>query len=177
MRPSKGIPDLIDAFAVVRARWTPALIIAGNARAPRSTPRTSGAADRPGHRRAVVVDARYLPIDEVGPLVRTATVVVLPYRFGTASGVLQAAYAFARPVVVTDVGSLAEAVDDGVHRPRGPSRDRQALARALVKMLSDPAEARAMGPPGRGLPPSGSAGRPIAATVLEVSPVSRRWRS
>ena len=59
---------------------------------------------------SVTIDPRYVPAADVGALVRTANVVVLPYRSGTSSAALQVAYAFARPAVVTDVGSLAEAV-------------------------------------------------------------------
>jgi glycosyltransferase involved in cell wall biosynthesis len=39
-------------------------------------------------------------------------VVVLPYRSATQSGILNVAYGFQKPVIVTDVGGLAEFVDD-----------------------------------------------------------------
>ena len=94
---------------------------------------------------AVTIDARYLPLSEVGPLVRSATVVALPYLSGTASGVLQAAYSFDRPVIATDVGSLAEAVEHGVTGLVVPPGDPAALAAALSKMLTDPDEAASMG--------------------------------
>jgi glycosyltransferase involved in cell wall biosynthesis len=40
-------------------------------------------------------------------------VVILPYRSATQSGILNVAYGFYKPVIVTDVGGLAEFVDEG----------------------------------------------------------------
>lgn len=169
LRPSKGLPDLITAFAMLRENREASLLIAGN---------PSGGFDLAGLRALstelgiaddVVIDARYLPLGQIGPLVRTATVVALPYRSATASGVLQAAYAFDRPVVVTDVGSLAEAVDEGETGFVVPPEDPAAMAAALDKVISDPAFTAAMGAA------AGAASRerfgwaPIGATVLAAS--------
>jgi len=146
LRPSKGIPDLIRAFALAREQTPDAtLVVAGHPAAGFDVAALRHVADETDAGSAVIIDARYLPLSEVGPLVRTATVVVLPYLSGTASGVLQAAYAFDRPVIATDVGSLAEAVEHGVTGLVVPPADRDALAAAIAKMLADPGEAAAMG--------------------------------
>jgi glycosyltransferase involved in cell wall biosynthesis len=42
----------------------------------------------------------------------SSDLVVLPYRSATQSGILNVAYGFSKPVLVTDVGGLAEFVDD-----------------------------------------------------------------
>jgi len=39
--------------------------------------------------------------------------VILPYRSATQSGILNVAYGFSKPVIVADVGGLAEFVDEG----------------------------------------------------------------
>ena len=116
----------------------------------------------------MTVDDRYLPLAEIGPLIRTATVVVLPYRTATASGVLQVAYAFGRPVVATDTGDLATAVDPGHTGLVIPPCDPPALAGALLKLLSDPADALAMGEAGRRLAEQHYGWAPIAEHVLQV---------
>lgn len=75
--------------------------------------------------------------DEVTELFRWADVVVLPYIEASQSGVLQLAFSFGVPTVVTSVGGLPEVV---IHEKNGlvvPPRDASALADAVIRMLSD----------------------------------------
>lgn len=144
LRPSKGILDLVDAFAVMPPATPGRLLIVGHpvgVDAGEVTARAAaaGIADR------VIVDGRYLPLEEVGPLLRSSTFVVLPYRSATASGVLQVAFAFARPVVATALGALAEDVDHGHTGLLVQAGDREGLARAMSSLLGDPNRARSMG--------------------------------
>jgi glycosyltransferase involved in cell wall biosynthesis len=150
LRPSKGIEDLVRAFeGVVRAVPTAKLLIVGSPQAGVRPEAYVDLAREAGVRGSVVVDARYVPIDQVGRLVRTADVLVLPYRSATSSAVLQVAYAFRRPVVVTAVGALAEAVEDGVTGLVVPPGDGFSLTAALVRLLSDKTLAESMGTEGR----------------------------
>lgn len=55
----------------------------------------------------------FIPDSEVEPYFIASDVVALPYDSATTSGVIQAAYNFNRPVIVTNVGGLQEAVVDG----------------------------------------------------------------
>jgi len=107
--------------------------------------RYSELANHAGIGSAVIIDPRYVPIEEVGRVVRTANVVVLPYESGTSSGVLHVAHAFERPVIVTRVGSVHEAVSDGVTGLVVPAGDQRALTQAMVKLLTDKCLAEAMG--------------------------------
>jgi len=170
LRPSKGLSDLLAAFRQVHERVpSAALVVAGNPTGGFDPDAFQSRATEMGLADAVTVDARYLDLEDIGPLVRTATVMALPYLSGTASGVLQAAYAFDRPVVVTDVGSLAEAVEEGATGFVVPPGDPDALAAALEKIVSDPATAASMGVA------AGRAGKerfgwgPIAEQVLHAS--------
>jgi len=167
LRPSKGLPELVTAFATV-APEVPgaALIIAGHPAAGFDPASLRSLAAQLGVDGSVQIDDRYLDLSEVGPLLRTATVVALPYRSGTASGVLQAAYAFDRPVVVTDVGSLAEAVEHGITGLVVPPDDPDALAAALVKMLGQPGEAADMGLAAGRISRERFGWRPIAEAVV-----------
>jgi glycosyltransferase involved in cell wall biosynthesis len=168
LRPSKGLEDLIDAFALVLREIEATLVIAGPPQGVGSRDLIDRA-ERLGIARDVVVDAEYLPLADVGPLLRTGDVVVLPYRSASASGVLQAAYAFARPVIVTEAGALPEAVDPGVTGFTVPTHRSDLLARAMVKVLSDRAEARRMGDAARRMSERDYAWGPIARTVLRSS--------
>jgi hypothetical protein len=84
-------------------------------------------------------------------LFREAAVVVLPYVEASQSGVVPVAYAYQKPVVVSSVGGLPEAVQDGRTGLVVPPRDPSALADAVVALLRDPAQRRAMGRAGRRL--------------------------
>jgi len=55
----------------------------------------------------------FVPNEEVGKYFSVSDVVVLPYKSGTQSGVLNIAYGFRKPVVVTKVGSLPDDVEEG----------------------------------------------------------------
>ena len=59
-----------------------------------------------------LVDLRlkFVPDNEVSEYFSAADVVALPYRTATQSGITQIAYNFNRPVIVSDVGGLAEIV-------------------------------------------------------------------
>jgi glycosyltransferase involved in cell wall biosynthesis len=62
----------------------------------------------------VVMHTAFVPDGEVAEWFSVADMVALPYKSATQSGVTQVAYAFDVPMVVTNVGGLAEMVEDGV---------------------------------------------------------------
>jgi glycosyltransferase involved in cell wall biosynthesis len=102
----------------------------------------------------------------VGPLLRSCTFVVLPYRSATASGVLQVAFAFARPVVATALGALAEDVDHGITGLLVQGGDDDGLARAMASLLDDPARAETMGMAAAAAAATRFGWEPIAAAVI-----------
>lgn len=55
---------------------------------------------------------QFIPNEEVEPYFKAADVVCLPYYSGTQSGILMMAYGFGKPVVITDVGGIAELVNE-----------------------------------------------------------------
>lgn len=59
---------------------------------------------------SVILKADYIPASEVKNYFNAADMIVQPYRTATQSGVTQIAYNFERPMLVTDVGGLAEIV-------------------------------------------------------------------
>jgi D-inositol-3-phosphate glycosyltransferase len=56
----------------------------------------------------------FIPNGQVANYFSAADIVVQPYKNATQSGVSQVAYHFGRPMLVTDVGGLAELIPDGV---------------------------------------------------------------
>ncbi|HSN75858.1 MAG TPA: glycosyltransferase family 4 protein [Anaerolineae bacterium] len=79
----------------------------------------------------------------------TAAVTVLSSRQETSPAVLMEAMAARRPVVATDVGGVAEIVDDGVSGYVTPPGDAAALAERVQRVLLDPTAAASMGAAGR----------------------------
>ncbi|MCE5338469.1 MAG: glycosyltransferase family 4 protein [Methanomicrobiaceae archaeon] len=80
----------------------------------------------------------FIPDETVAALFQRTTIVVLPYtQMSGMSGVLNIAYAFGKPVVVSDVGGLGEAVEHGKTGLLVPPRDPQALADAIIQLLVD----------------------------------------
>jgi glycosyltransferase involved in cell wall biosynthesis len=81
----------------------------------------------------------------------TADIFVLPSRSEGFSNAIVEAMAASLPVVATDVGGNAEAVNDGVSGLVVPPEDAVALSEAIIRLLSDPTQAKAMGTAGKTL--------------------------
>lgn len=79
--------------------------------------------------------ARYIPDNEVRLYFSAADVVVQPYRHATQSGVVQTAYQFGRPVIVTRVGGLPDMVRHGEDGLIAEPDDPAALAATLAHAL------------------------------------------
>ena len=92
-----------------------------------------------------IVHNRFIRATECDELFRQASIVVLPYIEATQSGVIPLAYSYAKPVVATRVGALAEVVDDGKTGRLVPPADSESLAAAIVELLRDPVSAAADG--------------------------------
>lgn len=75
----------------------------------------------------------YTPDNEVEKYFAACDVVVLPYESATQSGIVQIAYGFEKPVIVTNVGGLPDVVTDGKTGYVVESGKPEALAEAIVK--------------------------------------------
>jgi glycosyltransferase involved in cell wall biosynthesis len=134
IRPYKGVDVLLEAFRGVEGAelWIVGRPLGVDVEALRA------AADRaPGRVRLV---PRFVADAELPAYFRRADLVVLPYRDAEQSGVLFAALAFGKPIVMSDVGGFAELAAVGAGRLVPPG-DPQALATTLEALLADP-EAR-----------------------------------
>lgn len=80
---------------------------------------------------------RYISIAELSGLLRDCEFGVCPYKDATQSGVVQTAFTLGVPMVVTDVGALADAVRDGKTGIVVKPCDADALAVGICRLLED----------------------------------------
>ena len=110
IRDYKGLDTLLDAWSMFR-REGYKLIIAGEfytAREPYIEQ-----IKRLGLEDDVILHDIFVPDNRVKYYFSAADCVVLPYKTATQSGVTQICYNFCTPVIVTNVGGLAEIVPNG----------------------------------------------------------------
>ena len=74
----------------------------------------------------------YIPDQEVEKYFAAADLVVLPYISATQSGIVQIAYGFEKPVVVTEVGGLPDVVQDHRTGYVVPKENADAIAKAVT---------------------------------------------
>jgi glycosyltransferase involved in cell wall biosynthesis len=83
------------------------------------------------------VHDKFIPNERVHQFFERASLIVLPYIEASQSGIAAMAFAFGKPVIATDVGSLAEMVEHNVTGIIAPPKDEKALAKAIVHLLTD----------------------------------------
>lgn len=144
LRPSKGVPELIAAFAQLQGRAGLRLVIAGYPSREFDTEAIAEQVRTLNLSEQVRLHFEYIPNEDIGAVVQMADVVVFPYRSATASGAVALAQTLRRPIVATAVGGLQEAIADGATGRLVPPGDVPALAGAIQDMLSNPEDAARM---------------------------------
>ncbi len=132
LEPEKGHPTLIDAWPAVLAAYPDAslLIIGEGSRRADLEAQVATL----GLGASVIFTGRR---DDVPAVTKSLDVAVLPsYREAQGLTILEA-MALARPVVASNVGGIPEMIEDGVTGLLVPPHDADALAGAIVRMLTD----------------------------------------
>lgn len=146
MRREKGLECLCAAWPRVRERIPEAVMLLSVM--SRLHPEWLDSLDqliRPIRDQGVILRKGYAPWELVEPIFQACNLVALPYLKVTQSGVLAAARAFQRPVVVTDIFDRAAEME-GAEGRVVPPNDAEALAEALVAILMlPPRQQQAMG--------------------------------
>ncbi len=142
IRDYKGLDILLDAWKILRDGGHTAgrkLIVAGEFYNDRE--RYIARIERNGLRDDVILHDRFIRDEDVRYYFSAADVLIQPYKSATQSGVTQIAYNFELPMIVTDVGGLAEIVTDDV-AGYVVEVSPQAIADAFIRFYSDGNAAR-----------------------------------
>lgn len=144
LNPIKDHANLICAFAQVRAQQPDAvLVLVGEGETRAELERQVDIAGIADH-------VHFLgDRNDVAELLQGLDLFVLCSTSEGYSMALLEACVAALPIVATDVGGSAEIVRDGVNGQLVPARDSDALAAAMVRLLTEPERADAMGRAGR----------------------------
>ena len=141
IRRYKGLHVLLDSMPEVIARQPEIrLIVAGESYEDESVYIDQIKAKQMTDHVDLHID--YIPVDRVKLYFSAANVVVQPYVSATQSGVAQIAYHFDRPLIVTDVGGLAEFVPHEVAGLVVPPNDTKALADSVSRFFSESLESK-----------------------------------
>ena len=147
----KGVHLLLDALASLPPERRPVLHVVGDGP---DGPRLREQAERLG----LGDRARFhgfVPTDALQRRLETCDAFVLPAVVdakGDTEGlgvVLIEAMSYARPVIASAAGGIVDIVEDGRNGLLVPPGDAAALAKAIGRMMEDPARARALGLQGR----------------------------
>ena len=112
IRAYKGLDLLLEAFAHIHIKQLPIkLIVAGefyeDEKIYLEMIEKNNMADK------IILFNDFIPTDKVNLFFSACDVVAQPYKTATQSGVTQIAYHFEKPMIVTNVGGLAEIVPNG----------------------------------------------------------------
>lgn len=132
VRPYKGLDVLVEALARCRTERLELFVVGEfyeGEEATRARIAELGLGDR------VRLQSGYVPTDEVSTWFGAADVVVQPYVTASQSGVAQVAFQCEKPLILTDVGGLAEIVPDGEAGLVVPPSDPGALAAAIDRFF------------------------------------------
>jgi glycosyltransferase involved in cell wall biosynthesis len=132
IRPYKGVDVLLEAFRSVAGAE---LWIVGRPLGVGLGALREAAAKAPGRVRFI---PRFVSDQELPAYFRRADLIALPHRDAEQSGVLFAALAFAKPIVLSDVGGFGEVAATGAGSLVPPG-DAEALAASLRRLLDDAA--------------------------------------
>jgi len=137
VRPYKGLDWLLEAWAILKRRGVVSdkkLLVGGEFYENEEKYQKQMA--QLGLTSDVVIHNRFIPDNQVAAYFSLSDVAIQPYKSATQSGITQIAYHFEIPMIVTDVGGLAEIVPDGktgyVAAPNP-----QAVADAIERFYAD----------------------------------------
>ena len=113
IRAYKGLDILLEAWADARLAALPVKLIVAGEFYEEAAPYEALIQQHQLERR-IVRATDFIPNERVVDYFCAADLILQPYKNATQSGVSQIAYHFERPMLVTDVGGLAELIPNGV---------------------------------------------------------------
>lgn len=136
VREYKGLKYLIQAMPEIFAAYSNIkLLVVGDFAGKKEE--YMDIISKTGAKQTICIYDGYIPDREVEKFFACCDLVVLPYISATQSAVVQMAYGFDKPVVVTNVGGLPEVVANGKTGYVVPPENPQALADAVIRFFKE----------------------------------------
>lgn len=136
----KGIADLLKAFLMLRERRPEAkirLVLAGEAKDdPRYDRQVKSLVNSYGIDDVVTITG-FVPRDEIPSTLAAADVLVYPYLGSSQSGPLHLSLAMGKPIVVTDIPSFRELIQDHVNGLIIPMSNPEMLFQRIDELYKD----------------------------------------
>lgn len=136
VREYKGLKHLLRAMPAISGSMEKArLLVVGDF--PGNREEYTKLIEELGIEDAVDIYDGYIPDREVEKFFAAADLVALPYESATQSGIVQIAYGFEKPVVVTNVGGLPEVVREGETGYVVEAGDSAALGEKIIEYFRE----------------------------------------
>jgi len=112
IRSYKGLDLLIEAFSDARLREFPVKLLVAGEFYENKKPYLD-AIEQNNLSENIILRTNFIPNEEIKNYFSAADLIVQPYKSATQSGVTQIGYHFEKPMLVTNVGGLAEIIPHG----------------------------------------------------------------
>jgi alpha-maltose-1-phosphate synthase len=132
IKPYKGVEILLEAARMVRKKLGNKFRVLIAGKGNRSYLDTMLRIDDLEY---IQIQNRYIPDFEIPKLFKNAKFLVLPYIDASQSGVVSLAYTFSKPVIVSNVGSIAEYVEPGITGLIFESGDTEQLSNYIEELV------------------------------------------
>jgi glycosyltransferase involved in cell wall biosynthesis len=145
IKPYKGIGNLIEAARIVRKKINQSfmVLIAGKGDVSSiGTPLTEG------DRYFIHIYNEFIPNAAIPQIFNNAKFLVLPYNDASQSGIVPLAYTFSKPIIASNVGSLAEFIEHGKTGFIFEQGNIQQLADYMIELIENENECIEMGKKG-----------------------------
>lgn len=130
LHPYKGLDILADAISLLKSDWDKFnIIIAGNG----NDPSLSFFNSLPNSH----VINRFLSNDEMMILIKKSSIILLPYKSASQTGIIPTCTLYGKPFIATRVGAFPESVVDGYNGLLIEPNDAHALANAITRVIKD----------------------------------------
>jgi glycosyltransferase involved in cell wall biosynthesis len=148
LRPHKGLKYILKAFKKISKTVPDSLLyIASDLSYNPELNDLLRRVERYGVADSIKMSKGYIPSCDLEPIFKAADLVVLPYTQVSQSGVLNLAYAFKKPVVVTDIFPDANLINRNFGRVV-ETEDVISLENTIIELLQNPVELKKMGQAG-----------------------------
>ena len=152
IREYKGLDLLLEAMQLIQKRGSDAhLVIAGLPHSAMLRERYEAAIEGLPSPEQVTFHDRFIPHEDVPHYFVASDLVVLPYRNIYHSGIVHLAYSFGRPVLTTNTGDFSETVEQGKSGMVLHHNSPEALADAIIELISHRTQLQSMGEYARNL--------------------------